>query len=115
MKTTSHFRLRVALGTAALLPLVCLFVFLAKEGGPYFYCLARESSWLAARTETELDGRMVVFYSKRQIIPAESMWGNRYQLRPGERMIQYLVLYKEPFDVVFDGQGHVVTAFTSYE
>src|SRR4051794_14331364 len=31
----------------------------------YIYCLSREDSWLAAKTEAELDGRMWMFYTKR--------------------------------------------------
>jgi hypothetical protein len=81
----------------------------------YFYCLAREKAWLAAKTESELDRRMWAFYSKRPILPSNSMWGDNYVLQPGERMVQYLVFGKEPLDVVLDGESRVVAAFTSYE
>jgi len=81
----------------------------------YFYCLTREESWLAANTEAELDRRMCAFYTKRSIAPSNSMWGGDYALKPGERMVQYLIFAKEPLDVVFDSQSRVVTAFTSYE
>ena len=43
------------------------------------------------------------------------MWGRDYVLKPDERMIQYLVFAKEPFDVVLDRESNVVVAFTSYE
>ncbi len=81
----------------------------------YVYCLAREKSWLAAKTEAELDGRMWAFYTKRSIAPSNSMWGRDYALKPDERMVQYLVFSKEPLDVVFDHESRVVAAFTSYE
>lgn len=81
----------------------------------YVYCLAREKSWLAAKTEAELDGRMWTFYTKRSIAPSNSMWGRSYALKPDERMIQYLIFGKEPLDVVFDRESRVVAAFTSYE
>jgi hypothetical protein len=81
----------------------------------YAYCLAREKSWLAAKTEAELDGRMWAFYTKRSIAPSNSMWGWHYPLKPDERMVQYLVFSKEPLDVVFDRESRVVAAFTSYE
>ena len=81
----------------------------------YFYCLAREESWLAAKTEAELDGRMWAFYTKQSIAPSDSMWGRSYALKPDERMIQYLIFDKEPLDVVFDRESRVVAAFTSYE
>jgi hypothetical protein len=81
----------------------------------YLYCLVRQNSWHAAKTEVELDHRMLAFYTKHNISPSESMWGSGYILKPDERMVQYLVFGKEPFDVVFDAQSRVVVAFTSYE
>jgi hypothetical protein len=81
----------------------------------YLYCLARENSWLAAKTEAQLDSRMWAFYTKRSIAPSNSMWGWSYTLKPDERMVQYLIFDKEPLDVVFDRQSRVVVAFTSYE
>ena len=81
----------------------------------YLYCLAAQDSWLAAKTERELDGRIRVYYTKNSIVPKQSMWGWHYSLRPGERMVQYLIFGKEPLDVVFDSDSHVIVAFTSYE
>ena len=81
----------------------------------YIYCTLRENSWLAAKTEAQLDRRMLAFYTKHSIPPSASGWGHDYVLQPGQRMTQYLVFSKEPFDVVFDSQSRVVAAFTSYE
>jgi hypothetical protein len=81
----------------------------------YLYCLAREGSWMKARSETELDARMGAFYTKHSINPKDSLWGRNYSLKPGERMVQYLIFGKEPLDVVFDRQSRVVIIFTSYE
>jgi hypothetical protein len=81
----------------------------------YFYCLARENSWLAAKTEAELDSRMWTFFTKRSIAPSNSMWGRDHVLKPDKRMVQYLVFAKEPLDVVFDRESRVVVTFTSYE
>jgi hypothetical protein len=81
----------------------------------YFYCLAREKSWLAAKTEAEMDSRMWAFYTKRSIDPSNSLWGWSYVLKPEERMIQYRVFAKEPLDVVLDRESRIVAAFTSYE
>jgi membrane protein YdbS with pleckstrin-like domain len=81
----------------------------------YLYCLAAQDSWLAAKTERELDGRIGVFHTKHTITPTQSMWGHTYSLGPGERMVQYLIFGKEPLDVVFDTESRVVVAFTSYE
>jgi hypothetical protein len=81
----------------------------------YLYCGIRENSWLAAKTEAELDSRMWAFYTKHSIAPSNSMWGRDYVLKPDERMIQYLIFAKEPLDVVFNSKSNVVVAFTSYE
>jgi hypothetical protein len=81
----------------------------------YLYCCARENSWLAAKTESDLDRRILAFYTKQPIAPSNSMWGWDYTLKPDERMVQYLIFAKEPLDVVFDRDSRVVAAFTSYE
>lgn len=81
----------------------------------YLYCVVREGSWTTARTEAELDGRVGAFYTKQSISPKESLWGKDCQLKPGERMVQYLVFGREPLDVVFDRQSRAVAVFTSYE
>lgn len=85
------------------------------QGAPYFYCLARESSWLAAKDENDLDRRMGAFFTKHVISPSESSWGRWHDLPPGERMVRYLVLGVEPLDVVFDIDAQVVSIYTSYE
>jgi len=107
----------VALSIAVLLFVLAATITLLCYETPlsYLYCLAREKSWLEAKTEAELDHRMLMFYSKRAIAPLKSIWGSNYKLKPGERMVQYLVFSKEPLDVVFDSRSRVITAFTSYE
>ncbi len=81
----------------------------------YFYCLAREGSWMKAKSEAELDARIGAFHTKRSITPKDSLWGKSHSLKPGERMVQYLIFGKEPLDVVYDRQSRVVVVFTSYE
>jgi hypothetical protein len=36
-------------------------------------------------------------------------------LAPGERMVQYLLLWHAPLDVVYDRQDGIRMIFTSYE
>ncbi|HEX7861113.1 MAG TPA: hypothetical protein VF773_12340 [Verrucomicrobiae bacterium] len=81
----------------------------------YMYCLLREESWMAAKTEAQLDRRVFAFYTKQRIPPKDSSWGWNYVLKRGERMIQYMIFGKEPFDVVLDEKSQVVAAVTSYE
>ncbi len=101
-----------------LLPVVVVPVLIAGlhlKPLSYLYCLAREDSWLAAKTEREMEQRLVTFYSKRQIDPAESGWGKAHRLQEGHEMIQYLILGNCPLDVVYSEQGAVVAIYTSYE
>ena len=106
----SRFALQVALG---FLMAVAVAPFVIHA--PYIFCCLRESAWLSARDEAELDRRMVAFYRKQVIRPEQSAWGSAYVLQPGERMVRYLVLYCEPLDVVFDRDRRMVAAFTTYE
>ena len=36
-------------------------------------------------------------------------------LKPGERMIQYMILYRAPLDVVYTTNDTIVAIYTSYE
>jgi hypothetical protein len=58
---------------------------------------------------------MLSLYSMRQIQPAESCWGSRRQLASGETMIQYLILWHAPLDVVYDQGNRIQMIYTSYE
>jgi hypothetical protein len=81
----------------------------------YFYCLARESSWMQAKTRAEMEERLIGFYSESEITPKVAGWGMGHQLKQGETMIRYMILGKEPLDVVYAGDGNVVAIYTSYE
>jgi hypothetical protein len=81
----------------------------------YLYCVAREDSWLKAKTEQELEQRLFVFYSKKQIQPLESGWGAAHLMREGERMTRYMILGDCPLDVVYANDGAIAAIYTSYE
>ena len=81
----------------------------------YFSCLAREGSWMQAQTRAEMEERLIGFYSESEITPKVSGWGMGHSLKDGESMIRYLILGKEPLDVVYTDSGDVVTIYTSYE
>ncbi len=85
------------------------------QGLPYLYCHAQESSWMAAKGEADLNGRMKVFHTKHVISPSASSWGRGHELRPGEGMVRYFVFGLEPLDAVFDRDTRVVAIYTSYE
>jgi hypothetical protein len=88
----------------------------AHELGAYVWASQLEKGWARAKPERrhELEG-MLSLYSVRQIVPAESCWGSRRQLSPGDTMVQYLILWHAPLDVVYDRSGRVQMIYTSYE
>ncbi|HTJ00037.1 MAG TPA: hypothetical protein VL527_14240 [Dongiaceae bacterium] len=75
-----------------------------------------EAKWTAAKpkTKAELEACLSL-YSERQIQVAQSLWGRDYPLQPGERMVQYRLLYVEPLDVVYTRSNTIVAIYTSYE
>ena len=83
---------------------------------PYFYALHLEAQWSPSkpRTREELEA-FLSLYSRREIHPSQSHWGRDYALRPGEQMIQYLILWRAPLDVVYSSNDAVVAIYTSYE
>jgi hypothetical protein len=65
-------------------------------------------------TKTEVE-RVLFLYSKHQIDIKKSLWANNYKLANGEVCYQYLILGREPIDIVFDSDGNVMTIASSYE
>lgn len=82
----------------------------------YLYALHLESQWNPAgpQAKKELE-KYLSLYSTREIKPVESMWGKYYKLKHDERMIQYLILWDAPLDVVYDDGDNIKALFTSYE
>jgi hypothetical protein len=83
---------------------------------PYFYACHLERSWSKAQpaTRAELE-KYLHLYSIRQISPSESGWGKNYKLGEGERMVQYLILWNAPLDVVYNKDNRIMAIYTSYE
>jgi hypothetical protein len=92
------------------------FLVLVAEIAPYFWALHLEAKWNAAnpKTKAQLES-FLSLYSEHEIQTSQSMWGHDYQLQPGERMIQYRLLYTEPLDVVYTSSNTIVAIYTSYE
>ncbi len=99
---------------------VLLLAFLAvvSEIAPYMWALHLEAKWQPAspKTKAQLES-FLSLYSEREIQTTQSMWGYDYQLQPGERMIQYRLLYSAsaPLDVVYTTNDTIVQIYTSYE
>ncbi len=95
---------------------VAVLLFFASGMAPYFYACSLEGRTLSAKTREEMEN--IVFLSScHDIQPKKSMWGSRYKLKPGERIIQYRILWHKncPLDVVYDDADRVQAVFTSYE
>ena len=58
---------------------------------------------------------LLYLHTTREIEMRESLWGSAYVLRPGEKCMQYMILGREPIDVVYDSEGEVCQIFASYE
>ena len=94
----------------------CLAYLIGIGAFSYGFALRLESSWEPAdpRTRTELESHLY-YYSNRPIDPSRSMWGHGARLEPGQRMVQYLLLWSAPLDVIYDADDRVVRIWTSYE
>ena len=105
----------VGFGCLTLIAVAILFAF-ATGMVPYFYACSLENRTLSAKTREEME-KIVSLSSIHEIQPKDSMWGSQYKLKPGERMIQYRILWDEncPLDVVYDAADRVQVVFTSYE
>lgn len=105
----------IGFGCLTLIGVAMLFFF-ASGMGPYFYACSLEDRTLSAKTRQEME-KIVSLSSSHEIAPKDSMWGSRYNLKPGERMVQYRILWHEncPLDVVYDDADRVQAVFTSYE
>jgi hypothetical protein len=102
---------------AAMALLSLAFVaWLAWDSTPYLYAVYLEEQWRAAKpkTKTELESHLSL-YREQAIDPAQSDWGRYHELKPDERMVQYLILGRAPLDVVYNSSNDIVAIYTSYE
>ncbi len=102
-------------------PIICSVLLLAcfavvAEIAPYLWALHLEAEWYPAnpKTKAQLES-FLSLYSVREIRASQSMWGHDYQLQPGERMMQYRLLYRAPLEVVYTSSNTIVAIYTSYE
>jgi hypothetical protein len=88
----------------------------AHEGVAYMWASRLQSTWREANPQTRLalEGHLSL-YSMHPIVPSQSCWGSRWTLAPHETMVQYLILWHAPLDVVYDKQDRIRIIFTSYE
>jgi hypothetical protein len=87
-------------------------------GTAYGYASYLEAKWIKDHPKTKGDlEKYLNLYSLHQIDPKTSMWGWHYELQPGERMMQYRILWNKncPLDVVYDESDKIIHIYTSYE
>jgi len=91
-------------------------MFLLVNVVPYFWAGHLESKWTAAhpQSRTEMEFHLSL-YSMREIHPAQSGWGSNHSMQPGDKMIQYLLFWTQPLEVVYDKDDQLIATYTSYE
>jgi hypothetical protein len=102
---------------ASLFLAVCVWL-TATGTTAYLYALHLESRWTKADPKTkEVLEKYLNCYTLREIQPTDSRWGIHYELKAGERMLQYSILWNRncPLDVVYDTNDAIRAIFTSYE
>ena len=82
----------------------------------YMAASRMEATWRdnGPQTRAELESYLNL-YSTQGIVPSQSCWGRRWKLAPQENMVQYLILWHAPLDVVYDREDRIKMIFTSYE
>ena len=116
MNTVNHTKIACIILLAVIISVV---TWLTLRGDiAYIYALHLENNWIKAdpKTKNELE-QYLHLYSLHKIEPNQSMWGNKYNLKTGERMMQYRILWhkKCPLDVVYDSKNNIKKIYTSYE
>ncbi len=92
-----------------------VFAFYLITTGPYMWALHLESKWRPANPQTRSELEAVLAgYTKKDILPSQSGWGQDHKLEPGERMIRYSLL-GAPLDVVLSNDDRIVAIYTTYE
>lgn len=91
-------------------------VFFLVVNMPYLWALHLESKWMVAhpKTRTEMESHLSL-YSMREIQPAQSGWGSKHVLLEGDQMIQYMLFWTQPLEVVYDKNDRMIASYTSYE
>ena len=112
--------MRTTVKITILLVVVLIIIFMvwltATGGTAYIFALILEDRWTKANPKTRIELEQYLYlYSTKTIQPSQSMWGWDYELKNGEQMVQYLLLWNAPLDVVYDSNDNIRMIYTSYE
>lgn len=92
---------------------VCLFYLVVT--GPYMWALHLESEWRPANPQTMSDLESKPSgYTKADIQPTQSSWGQGHKLGEGDRMTRYSLM-GAPLDVVYSPDDRIEAIYTTYE
>ena len=93
--------------------LVCAFYLVVT--GPYMWALHLESKWRPANPQTMSDLESNLSgYTKTDIQPTQSAWGQGHKLGEGDRMTRYSLM-GAPLDVVYSAEDRILAIYTTYE
>ena len=106
---------RLSLAACLVLP-AAIGLYVLTGCGSYFYASYLESRWSKADPKTKIElEKYLHLYSERIFDPKTSLWGHDRKMAGDERMVQYLILWSQPLDVVYDDHDRVRMIYTSYE
>jgi hypothetical protein len=101
----------ILLAVAVLVGACLLFPFVSYRLADYQY-----EKLVQAKPATKAEVERILFLcSAKQIDIKKSAWGKTYQLESGDVCFQYLILGREPIDIVFDQGNQVKAVFSSFE
>ena len=104
-------RKTILVAAAVLVGASVLFPFATYKLADYEY-----EKLVQAKPSTKVEVERILFlYSAKQIDIKISSWGKTYQLESGDVCFQYLILGREPIDIVFNQENHVKAIFSSFE
>lgn len=102
---------KISFGVAAIIIFIIVVLYLPYIVANYQYeKLIAESNLTKEDVETNL-----FLYSGNKINISDSLWGKDYQLSSGDSCWQYMILWSEPIDIVYDDNNKVKKIFASFE
>jgi len=95
---------------------IIIVLFIVIEVLPYFFAIYKYDQLIATTSLTkDKVEKILLFSSHEKISINESLWGKYIQLNNNESCWQYMILWKEPIDIVYDENNSVIHIFESYE
>ena len=93
-----------------------IILFVVIEVLPYFFAICQYNQLIKniPLTKDKVE-KILLFTSHKEISINKSLWGKHTQLNDNEFCWQYMILWKEPIDIVYDKNNSVVHIFESYE